>query len=456
MITFFPKLQIDIIHSFNISNSLRSFNQLRSQVNNLKSNVLHHVSNGKSSVSIDYLHSTHCAITLRVSGQQAAGMHSLVSFQCLAGSLMNHSSVQILEPIMVKTEYCAFGPQQYNGKHSTTPFSDLFDIQHFNDVSESLQRPPIVLRKHFLATAPKNVILVYIKQTPQTSSNDKQRINVVWSADSKGHPKDICYKDSKLKPLLNLKFCVIKVIQVTFSGQISVKNLRQFLYKNRSQENMTIVFSEWRHYWYKSNVDFGQLLRPSPKLLSDVEYYERTFLNSSNNVVVMFRTEHLLRFLEQQSNQNARKEWTLEKCLLKAVQVTQAIQGYGQPMVTLDLGKYGSAVWGTVPQDIQKLTANTVSILSPLFGNKSTSFEEWEQSFPQATRGQENSAYIAALQRTLASRARCLILVGGGTFQRMSLEDYINNHPNEEEQCVNILCTLRNYKVGRYITSFDG
>ena len=74
-------------------------------------------------------------------------------------------------------------------------------------------------------------------------------------------------------------------------------------------------------------------------------------------------------------------------------------------MITLDFGKYESSTWSRVSQknegEVKKLTAKTVSLLSSLFGNKTTDFQEWEESFTEATKGQGNSAYIAALQRTL-------------------------------------------------------
>ena len=189
-------------------------------------------------------------------------------------------------------------------------------------------------------------------------------------------------------------------------------------------------------------------MRPSPRLISDVKFYEKTFLNSHNDVAVMFRLEHIYRFLKHQTDGNSSDPWTLEKCFHKAIETTLSLQNRGRPMITVDLGKYGSATVSSELRSIiseKKLTEKTISLMSPLFGDKISSFEEWEDSFSQTTEGVENSAYIAALQRTLASRAKCLILVGGGTFQKMSYDDYIINHPNKEDQCVNLICSLRSY-----------
>ena len=73
--------------------------------------------------------------------------------------------------------------------------------------------------------------------------------------------------------------------------------------------------------------------------------------------------------------------------------------------------------------DVDGLTEKSKQLLNSLFNNE-LSFSEWEESFTRATGGVGNSGYIqAALQRTLASRAKCLILIGGGTFQDLALKD---------------------------------
>lgn len=388
------------------------------------------------------------AIVLRVSGQQGAGMHSLVSFQNLTSQLAN--TVKVLEPIMVNTEYLGIDSTQKSSIH----FHDLFDIEYFNEVSVSSDLPPITLRKEFFKSAPKVAIYVIASQAIRVASSSQQTVRIVWSATSNSEP---CYnKDYKLKQMLDkIEVYVKKVVEVTYVGRIrSIEMLKMAIFgtseSNVLAESKTIIFNEWRHYWYHVHVSFKELLRPSGRLLSDVQHYEKVFLNSSNNVAVMFRMEHLFHFLERQPNKGSSEAWTMERCLLEAIKATRDVSKSGRPMITIDIGKYGNAKWELVSflknqANVKKMTEQTKSLLKPLFGDKSTSFKEWEDSFAQITNGEENGAYIAALQRTLASRAKCLILVGGGTFQKMSFVDYILNHPNKEDQCVNVICSLRSY-----------
>ena len=69
------------------------------------------------------------------------------------------------------------------------------------------------------------------------------------------------------------------------------------------------------------------------------------------------------------------------------------------------------------------------------FHHKFQSFQKWEESFNEATGGIKDQTYIAALQRVIASRAKCLLLFGGGTFELLAFRDYLRNHPNPSERC---------------------
>ena len=165
----------------------------------------------------------------------------------------------------------------------------------------------------------------------------------------------------------------------------------------------------------------------------------------------MLRIEHMIEYVDH--NQ---EEWTVDKCLSEAYRLTKERLRIGKPMVTLDMGKFGSGVWSMLATkcgvDVDGLTWKSKLLLNSFFNNEWT-FEEWEESFTQATDGKENSGYIAALQRTLASRAECLVLVGGGTFQDLALKDYLRNHPKREDQCVQLICVKNNESFTKIVNS---
>ena len=60
-------------------------------------------------------------------------------------------------------------------------------------------------------------------------------------------------------------------------------------------------------------------------------------------------------------------------------------------------------------------------------GREGWNFDQWEQRFIDSLGGVTDRGYVAALQRVLASssKAACLVLMGGGRFQELSLESYL-------------------------------
>ena len=396
-------------------------------------------------------------MALTYSGQQGAGIQALLSLQCWATSF--NLPVAILEPIMSGTAFTSF-PQHDND--SFIRFGDFFDIDHFNKVSESIgYHIPIGTREHFSMNAPRQVILVHVKMVPKNTSLIERSPKVVWSADT---AKNNCYQDSdltlQLGPLEKEKFCIIRVIKGCFSLVnhyiFSDKDVHQVIFGNRSPEDITLIFSFWRTPWYVENsrLDNPKMCKgagirsskeqfiPSPRLVADSMRYEREFLSSSNEIALMLRIEHMIEFVNQDSH-SAQNVWTVDSCLLEALRITKGYLNSGLPMVTLDLGKFGSKFWNFLTRtrgvDVDALTEKSKLLLETLFDGKLT-FEEWEESFTKAARGVEHSGYIAALQRTLASRAKCLVLVGGGSFQDLALKDYLRKHPNKEDQCVHHVC----------------
>ena len=121
--------------------------------------------------------------------------------------------------------------------------------------------------------------------------------------------------------------------------------------------------------------------------------------------------------------------------------------------MTADVGKYGSYTWITLVKDLgnkdrewTSFVLNAVKDTVTALYDNSWTFEEWQESFGTATGGIENQSYISVLQKSIAGRARCLLLFGGGGFQLLALNEYLRNHPTPSEQCWKFLGVRRNFK----------
>ena len=94
--------------------------------------------------------------------------------------------------------------------------------------------------------------------------------------------------------------------------------------------------------------------------------------------------------------------------------------------VTTDVGTYGSGTFEYTLKrtDTSRSVYNTVVDQTKNFVEKlyrdSWTFGDWEKNFLTIPGLLKDRGYIAALQRTIASKADCLILMGGGHFQHIA------------------------------------
>ena len=392
-------------------------------------------------------------------GQQGSGLQALVSLQCMISSF--DLPLRILEPLLVNSQFRMFHNEENRSTKKVIKFSDVFDIEHFNEVSQSLGYPVMEPRENFVAFAPKNVIFVNVKSIKE--EQNERTVKIIWikTKTTKKSGPLIRNKIQQKLDLLNSGFELEKVLEVTTSKDelhsyiLSETEFRDIILGNLTLDNVTIIFSTWRTLWHivnhhsrnphkclgvGYNSDKDQFY-PSQRLLSDADRYKNMFLSSGYKVAVMFRIERLLQYVSSVRDDD--ESWTVDKCLDKAVSLTKGIQNYSQPMITLDLGKFASSSWayGRGKKNVTELSMKVESRVKLMFKSKWT-LNDWEDSFAKATGGTEDKGYIAALQRTLASRADCLVMIGGGSFQDLAMKDYIRNHPSLEDQCIHSVCTM--------------
>ena len=377
--------------------------------------------------------------------------------------------MNILEPVISDT---MFNSVPHGHQNASVAFSDLFDIQHFNRISESVGYPILATRQEFFSDGPKEAILMM--KAPRSSP-----ASIVWAADSELDGKRSCYEfvqnsSDILKLIKESGICFVRIIKAPYNHKrstLSNEDFREIIFGDLLPEHVSLVFKGWSSLWYaQNNLETHPLCRgigtssskaqflPSPRLLSDAKHYEKHFLNSSNDVALMFRIERMVQYVYMKGHSHV-SSILVDNCLNEAVKVAKEQRKFGYPVVTLDLGTFGSSSLYTsrfLNEDlVEHLTRKSKMLVTSLYDNKLT-FEEWETSFKKAAGGMENSGYIAALQRTLASRAKCLVLVGGGNFQDLALKDYLMNHPNKEDQCIHLVCAFKERHLTQVMETNNG
>ena len=286
--------------------------------------------------------------------------------------------------------------------------------------------PQLVSKGTFLKKASKKLIYIIITETKEGHVNPRR-----YNVDSKG-----CYRrpsNPVLRLLVARNFCLIKVTSVSNNNIASLSFLRQL--RKWASSNATIVvskFGPWLQKEKNCQNDYAIRYYPSSRVLTAAKRYKQLYLGVSTSLAVMLRTEHVIH-----------NKLDLPYCLHEVVNVTRKLRGKvagGIPMVAVDFGKYGSNTWqwyGSNNEGVGKML--TIKVLPSLLG-KRMSYGEWEKTFSVATNGSTNQGYVAAVQRTIASKANCLILMGGGRYQESVLRDYLKLHPLKQKQCIHFVC----------------
>ena len=87
------------------------------------------------------------------------------------------------------------------------------------------------------------------------------------------------------------------------------------------------------------------------------------------------------------------------------------------------------------------LGKNSREVLAAIFGyifDETITLEDYENSFEDVT-GTQNGGYVSTLQKTLACRGHCLLMIGGGLFQQHALWWYNQNYVGSETCVITLM-----------------
>ncbi len=393
---------------------------------------------------------------LRYSGQQGSGIKALKSLQCFASML--NAPMRVLEPTIAGGTLVADLRSVLSTNSSLDiTLSSLFDISHINQLASESSLAQLTTREHFFSRAPKKIVMVIMKWVSRSVPETERKVEVVWANTPVNKCLDIQTSPQEWQKLIrsvSTEYCISKVVQAPFSPArrriFSQQEMRNIIYGNQLLSEVTTVFSLWREGWFSPPTSNSKNIlecptlnfyKPSQGVVDQVKWYEDQYLGGKATLSIMFRLERMVEFLHESPHMD------VDKCLAQVVHLTNAIQaGYKQfnkPFLTVDFGGSGSTSWANTIShyalNITDLIFKTKKTISQIF-DEQWSLKTWESGFINAAQGNTNPGYIAALQRTIASRSKCLILVGGGHFQSIAVNNYLRDHPDKSQQCVHFVC----------------
>ncbi len=413
-------------------------------------------------------------LTLKYAGQQTMASCALISQQCWLSS--NALPVHLVEPYMKSSHL--IGYPNLLGESTTdlslSRFSDFFDLEHFNKYSDSIGSSTIKTWDYFLSNAPRDIIALTI-----TNIHDEDCI---------AHPRDMKYncRDGSVGQMVIDEFtsgCPVETEMETAIAYLTKNhsfrltrevciNCNKFIltqsfspelftslvFGDLNPKGVVVIANTWKYsvvmspnceksprcsYCYLNTPypsGISQLIRSSKQLRADSNYYVRKVLNYNNaeevSVAVMIRVEWMA----------IEKRKSSSKCFSSLLEKFYSInaKANGLPFVAMDIGKFGSDSFNTTYRNRQfhhgkELFSKTMELIPAIYLNH-WNFSSWESTFDvlASRRKPLSNGYVAAVQRDIASRAKCLIVMGGGHFQQLAVEQYKVLHATNRK-CIHII-----------------
>ncbi len=371
-------------------------------------------------------------LTYQVKEQLTCGAANLLSQTCLASKI--NESIRFVEPFL-KTSYFGFPLTvfDFNATDQEEPltFFDIYDKKQWQEVVHRQHFRQMATWQEFLENAPRDYIVV-IDNWGETSN----------------HEEFIRLLDSHLSPNgFRLKRIAHKDFKKT--GVLSLDDFKNLIYGQDNPEEVTVIFDEFggitktevTRYMESINVDcekknyYGNefnFLNTSNKVKSDAEKYIKNYLNNQY-ISVMLRSEHIIK--DKKSSLN--KIQIIEKCLDKTqeyISMFKNNKNINNIFLAMDTGKFGSAGYITGFRRNELATFELLEKFVPRVFNESMSFVDWENSFEDIT-GTVMSGYIAILQKEIALRGECLILVGRGQFHQHAYNLFMARN-TDKDPCI--------------------
>ena len=320
-------------------------------------------------------------------------------------------------------------------RENNVKLKDIYDIEAWNSVADRYHYNRLASWESFIADAPRDLILV-----------ENQ-----WWRDC--NLSALTEKFSGFFKTFN--FRVVRTVCLNFnkSGAMNAGQFKSVVYGEYAPEQVTVVIDRLpavgqgvgpfstavegqscskENYWglVINDIPSSKRIKRDAK-----EYIKRYFGGKKDFVSLMIRFQHRLgaaknNMLAEVKSilQEVRQKWT----------VVKDRQHLNATFLAFDVGKYGCAAF-TILNNFGHMVGEILTEMRKFFDNLyngSISYSEWEDSFVEVSgvkSGSGVAGYVAILQKEIASQGRCIILVGGGSFQESAGHLHQLNHQGQKQ-----------------------
>ena len=382
-------------------------------------------------------------LALRIMEQQTSGAKNVLQLGCLAASM----GLRAVEPYAKDSFF--FYPLTAGEVNLEQTFSDYFSSV---SVKANYKHASFDRWDAFLNRAPKRIVFVHLSYESIPSSSKATEV-----------PVDNCHITSNLQDFITKHgFVLVRCIDYAFTDETgsNVKltdptTFSKTIFGPYQPSQVNVMFGKWKGLGTRTRIPlntqcrniYGRHLMPSETMVADGNKYIHTYLQDSNYIAIMLRTEKVIFHSDGKNDADFSKELAVcyQEVRDTVAKIRKASSEEQKIFMTVDLGVFGTK------GDPERKTGKKASVDSPvylttiqfmkeMYANPHWSLAEWEQTFLNAVGNKTDTGYIAGLQRTVASKSNYLIVMGGGSFQVLALDLYENFHPARKQDGLFKVC----------------
>ena len=405
-------------------------------------------------------------MTLEYAGQLMASLQALQSQLCWVSSFQ--LPLVVVEPYLenstLRNSYRLWN-QYLENSASIVHFHDVLNIKSFNEYSQMAGRPVLKSWKHFYNSAPRKVIVVTIDNVHYFQCLQFRDEKCSWDIEEGNFFAPCSIPDETQQTLISLQrhdFVIVRNVCLNcleeFS-KVTPSRITERIFGPYDPQDVTVIINKWR-FSFEVMKDCTACVREpgnyvdSERVMRDANWYLAMYVPSQTYISVMIRMEWY--FITYKKDKG--KEGFATNCLAEVMEAVTQFQSKlagskeVHPYVTMDIGAYGSASFEGTLRHTNTSAAIYTSVVDhakefvkELYRGKWT-YNEWKESFQTIPGIIRDKGYIATVQRSIASKGNCLILMGGGHFQHTALKGYLKLHPNPKDQCIKFVCVAPTFQ----------
>ena len=382
--------------------------------------------------------------------QQTSASGDLQSLQCWAAI----SGLSVVEPYTslstLRTPFIALP------RSEVLRFSDLFDLESWNGQNKAVRYSQLVPWEEFIEDAPRNVIMV--KTVLDASEKMQGNLNDIAQAFKAASANPLsqfvtkytmdCDVDEdwrsaeEVNYMARNNFTVVRRTCINFvqTPDMSVDKFNKLVFDEFLPSETVVYFRDWRKTGPFSSVQIPhceknyyhqEQMLPNKHVAAKADAYVATYLNGSDYIAVMARMEKSMLSVHVKN--------ALQYCLTETLNEWRKLRESSSlqtSFLAADMGSHGTLISVTSQESDR---AHFEDFVQQIYGG-STTVQEWERTFEEVA-GTTDSGYIGLMQKLIVARSKCVVLMGGGSFQRHTLRLFRKRNPTN--RCIKIVdkCT---------------